>query len=126
MATFRIKNYKGNLLESVKNFQKKYPSRRITEAVEEEDSLKITTEDMSDKDHFSYDEFLGAIDNDDVWENDYGEEKYSELVGELKDYLKRFCVDNDLAAERYDDLLRKLAEYSLIAMWNGSFDIFES
>lgn len=126
MATFRIKNYKGNLLESVKNFQKKYPSRRITEAVEEEDSLKITTEDMSDKDHFSYDEFLGVIDNDDVWENDYGEEKYSELVGELKDYLKRFCVDNDLAAERYDDLLRKLAEYSLIAMWNGSFDIFES
>lgn len=45
MAKYRIKNYKGNLTESLSKFQKKYPGKKIVEAVEDEEELKITTED---------------------------------------------------------------------------------
>lgn len=47
MARYRIKNYKGNLVESLKSFQKKNPEKKIVEAVEGEETLEITTEDES-------------------------------------------------------------------------------
>ena len=45
MKTFRIKNYKGNLTESVTNFKNKKRGYRIVEAVEDGDGLKITAEE---------------------------------------------------------------------------------
>ena len=42
--TYKIKNYKGNLVESLEKFSKKYKGMRITEAAVENDSLKITAE----------------------------------------------------------------------------------
>ena len=41
MKKYIIKNYKGNLVESLKNFSKKYKGMRITEAKAEGDTLKI-------------------------------------------------------------------------------------
>lgn len=41
MKTYRIKNYKGNLVESLSKFQKKYPGMKICEATEEDKELKI-------------------------------------------------------------------------------------
>ena len=125
MDKYRVKNYKGNLVESLSRFQKKYPNKKIVEAVEDEKSLKITTEDVSNDGSLSYDEFLGAIDNEDVWVDNYGEEGFNSILNELKDTLKKFCAKNDFALERSDDLLQELSENVLIAMWNGSLDIFE-
>ena len=34
MKTYKVKNYKGNLVESLSRFQKKYPGMKICEAVE--------------------------------------------------------------------------------------------
>ena len=41
MKTYKVKNYKGNLLESLKKFQEKYPNVKICEATEEDSVLKI-------------------------------------------------------------------------------------
>lgn len=45
MKKYTVKNYKGNLVESVKNFQEKYPSSYILEAYEKDGSLKIKVEE---------------------------------------------------------------------------------
>ena len=45
MKTFKVKNYKGNLVESLKNFKAGNPNLRIVEAVEGDDGLKITAEE---------------------------------------------------------------------------------
>lgn len=42
MKTFKIKNYKGNLVESLSKFQESHKDMKIVEAVEEGDTLKIT------------------------------------------------------------------------------------
>ena len=97
MDKYRIKNYKGNLVESLSRFQKKHPNKKIVEAIEDEKSLKITTEDVSNDGSLSYDEFLGAIDNEDVWVDNYGEEEFNSILNELKDTLKKFCAKNDFA-----------------------------
>lgn len=44
MKKYIVKNYKGNIVESLKNFQKKYPKQTIVEAVADNDKLKIMTE----------------------------------------------------------------------------------
>ena len=49
MKTYKVKNYKGNLLESVTNFQKKYDLARIVEVSEKDGGLKIVVkESISD------------------------------------------------------------------------------
>lgn len=44
MKTYKVKNYKGNLLESVKKFQKAHKNMRIVEAFEQADLLNIAAE----------------------------------------------------------------------------------
>lgn len=44
MKTYKIKNYKGNLLESIKKFQTKHADMRIVEACEDGGELKIKAE----------------------------------------------------------------------------------
>lgn len=44
MKKFIVKNYKGNLIESVKKFQEEHKGLRIVEAFEQEDLLKLSTE----------------------------------------------------------------------------------
>lgn len=46
MKKYTIKNYKGNLVESLKKFSEKYKGMRIVEAVEDPDekALKVTAE----------------------------------------------------------------------------------
>ena len=44
MKTFKIKNYKGNLVESLKRFSDSHKDMKIVEAVEEDGSLKIKAE----------------------------------------------------------------------------------
>lgn len=45
MKTFRIRNYKGNLTESLKNFSNKKRGYKIVEALEDAEGLKITAEE---------------------------------------------------------------------------------
>lgn len=44
MKTFKVKNYKGNLLESTKKFQASHKNMRIVEAFEDAGVLNITAE----------------------------------------------------------------------------------
>ena len=44
MKTYKIKNYKGDLLESVKKFQAKHSDMRIVEATEDGEELRIKAE----------------------------------------------------------------------------------
>ncbi len=53
MKKYTIKNYKGNITESLSNFKKKYPKMRIVEAVEQDDGrldIKAVTEDTNPRD----------------------------------------------------------------------------
>ena len=45
MKKYIIKNYKGNIVESLTKFQKKYPNTKICEATEEDGSLKVTADE---------------------------------------------------------------------------------
>ena len=44
MKRYTIKNYKGNLVESLTKFAKSHTGMRIVEAVEDEDELKVKAE----------------------------------------------------------------------------------
>lgn len=44
MKTFKVKNYKGNLVESLSKFQKSHKGMKIVEAVEDDEELKIKAE----------------------------------------------------------------------------------
>lgn len=45
MKTYRIKNYKGNLVESIKKFQAKHSEMKIVEATEDGEELKVKAEE---------------------------------------------------------------------------------
>ena len=44
MKTYKVKNYKGNLVESLSKFQKSHKGMKIVEACEDGDNLKIKAE----------------------------------------------------------------------------------
>ena len=48
MKKFTIKNYKGNMLESLKKFSSKYKNLKIVEAIEADDVLRVKTAPMSE------------------------------------------------------------------------------
>jgi len=50
MKTYRIKNYKGNLVESLKRFSESHEGMKIVEACEKADRLEIKAEDYN-QDH---------------------------------------------------------------------------
>lgn len=47
MKTFKVKNYKGNLVESLKRFSDLYKGMKIVEAIEEKDTLKIKVQEST-------------------------------------------------------------------------------
>ena len=49
MKTYKVKNYKGNLVESLSKFQESYKDMKIIEAVEEGNTLKIKVEEANVK-----------------------------------------------------------------------------
>ena len=50
MKTFKIQNYKGNIIESLKKFSDSHKGMKIVEAIEEDNTLKIKAEN---NDHYS-------------------------------------------------------------------------
>ena len=50
MKTYNVKNYKGNIVESLTKFQNKYKGFRIVEALEENGSLKIKVDEAEESD----------------------------------------------------------------------------
>ena len=49
MKTYTVKNYKGNLVESLKKFSNSYKGMKIVEACEDGDDLKIKAEESKEK-----------------------------------------------------------------------------
>ena len=77
-----IKNYKGNMVESLSNFQKKYPDKRVVEAVQDKETLEITTEAMT------------TPSGREVWSDDVSIDGIIALLKDFKKKLKR--IDPDL------------------------------
>ena len=53
MKTFKVKNYKGNLVESLKKFSDSHKGMKIVEACEDGDMLKIKTESKTYPEKFT-------------------------------------------------------------------------
>ena len=54
MKTYKVKNYKGNLVESLSKFQEPHKGMKIVEATEEDDELKIKAEAEADENEMLY------------------------------------------------------------------------
>jgi len=61
MKTYKVKNYKGNLVESLSKFQKNHKGMKIVEAVEDGDDLKIKAEENKRLQESS--DFWSTLDN---------------------------------------------------------------
>jgi len=63
MKKYTIKNYKGNLVESLKKFSDSYKGMKIVEAVEDGKDLKIKAVSESTKDEVNniYDSFIDEL-----------------------------------------------------------------
>jgi len=73
MKTYKVKNYKGNLVESLSKFQKSHKGMKIVEACEDGDDLKIKTESLP------YEE----------WSTDLAEEFIDAFATDLKNFVKK-------------------------------------
>ena len=71
MKKYILKKYKGNLVESLEKFNRKYPGMRIVEVTENDGGLEIATESTAFQYDLNYawetllhanDQFLGLID----------------------------------------------------------------
>ena len=123
MKNYTIKNYKGNILESLKKFQSSHKKMRIVEAVEDEEELKIKAveEALSDADQelsdgietfFDEEVASGALYDSEfesnkelhILEKDPFENK--KTVNACKQYLKDECgIDVFRSEEAYDDFI---------------------
>jgi hypothetical protein len=74
MKKYTVKNYKGNLVESLSKFQKSHKNMKVIEAIEEGNSLKITCNenDLVKEDYES--KLLDSTKYFKIcsWVNDYG------------------------------------------------------
>ena len=102
MKTFKVKNYKGNLIESLSRFQKSHKGMKIIEACEEKNELKIkaeesekieeesktfsATEDRIEKKHNRLDDLLYTKFD---W-NGSNTISYSDFLIELKHFLRKY------------------------------------
>ena len=59
--TYRVKNYKGNIVESLSRFQKNHKGMKIVEAIEEGKDLKIKTESDSDFDDTTKNDYFTIL-----------------------------------------------------------------
>lgn len=118
-----IKNYKGNLVESLSKFQKKFKNQRIVEAVEDEGKLKIKAveEAMSDADQELVDGiesfFEEEVASGALYDSDFESNKElhslerdpfenEKTVNACKHYLKDECgIDVFRSEEAYDDFI---------------------
>lgn len=53
MKTFKVKNYKGNIIESLSKFQKSHKGMKIVEACEDGKALKIKAEESIDDQEYT-------------------------------------------------------------------------
>lgn len=58
MKTYKVKNYKGNLVESLSKFQKSHKGMKIVEAAEDGEELKIKAEESSNDSEYNAKEKL--------------------------------------------------------------------
>ena len=77
MKRYTIKNYKGNLLESLTKFAESHKGMKIVEAVEDEDKLRLKTEES---------EFDDSLD------------LFSEFIDAFAEDLKKAVADEDVSS----------------------------
>jgi len=106
MKKYTIKNYKGNLVESLKKFSEKYKGMKIVEATEKNNELKIVCEV---KDIEDYDDYDDAVDTDSNY-GDFWVELYKDHYGDP--IRKEF--DNFKDAFEFADSKTKSKQYEAI------------
>ena len=93
MKKYTVKNYKGNIVESLTKFQKKYPGSKIFEAREEDGVLKIKVDESFTKaGELHFDENGECKDNiKPIWHHIHKYPKDEESIYSLGDsYI--YCV----------------------------------
>lgn len=112
MKTYTVKNYKGNLVESLKKFQANHKNIRVLEATETEDTLKIKCEEKNpvaeDNGRKCY--IVYAVKNDEVIEEISG-------VFTSKSKAEKFCKYKE-QDEDDDEVSWYWKERNLDNAWN--------
>jgi len=106
MKKYTVKNYNGNLLESLTKFCESHKEVKIVEAAEKDDELKILAKesavlDFDETKKAAKDAFVKALDKFDVKEKPNGK-----LVAELDDLLKGAKIGIEVQKPKEDDKIQ--------------------
>lgn len=106
MKKYTIKNYKGNIVESLTKFQKKHPNVKICEATEEEDALKVKCEEKETVEENLNDIKFNNLEefNDCTIHVGYTIDKGSKTQ---KAYAEKFNIKKDQRSVSIQDILKK-------------------
>ena len=129
MKKYTIKNYKGNIVESLSRFAKSHKGMKIVEAAEEKDELKIKAEEYSDFRDKLVDKYYDNAKKlaDEVLQEFYnGFKNYFEIEDE-----QGYSIHGDFH-DGYNDIIElfnnisnvviKLGKYSWTSSWEEVYD----
>lgn len=117
MKTYKIKNYKGNLVESLKKFSDSHKGMKIVEAIEEDGSLKIKAESV-------------VVKEDEADANlavEHGAKYFEALAKALEMTFSEDVNNNEESFEVWKELLRFIDEKQIAITpseeFNRKFDL---
>ena len=110
MKTFKVKNYKGNLIESLSIFHKSHKGMKIVEAIENGDNLKIKAEESEQKiEEAAKGNSVYVLWFDGGYDPSYVLGIYTQKQQAIKAAQKRKLIDNKNVQLREYDLDREFA-----------------
>lgn len=133
MKKYKVKNYKGNLVESLSNFKKKFPGMKIVEATENDDGLEIATESATFQYDLNYawetllhanDQFLGLIDQIRRTMEDKGE-NFVKAFNSVVEYRSRIGDANNPYFKKVREFFQKVLPSVFFDADKREFDMAE-
>ena len=111
MKTFKVKNYKGNLVESLKRFSDSRKSMKIIEAVEKDGSLKIIAKE-SNVNFENLREKIYKLLQDTLWLPDRTINSFTDSVMDI--------INENPSNIDFEDLKEKIFKFLLDEIWAPS------
>ena len=111
--TYKVKNYKGQLVESLERFTKKYKGMRIVEAAEKDGALNIVAEEDNEQkvqNYDDYEDYDDAVDTDsnygDFWVELYKDHYGDPIRKEFDNFKDAFeFADSKTKSKLYETIL---------------------